>query len=1207
LPLAYDPADMRPGIGLIAASGKAVYRNGGGEAVAAEDAAKDGFDACMMERRATNRVLSLSTKKQSTTPSQRPNSSSRVLDDQLRPSPCRTSSTTNPTRRDIPLSSSLMRLRLPRLWTVLALLFVSVAPISAVRVPFDNCLPDDYRFNDPRPLQWVPMYADAVFDTETSQHTLEFVVWGNVNGSRNQGDLPPPRDPYWTDPLQTEGKIDETPNKGVEKPKATTLFRRINIVTFTAKTEAVNFCLDGITNGTCPLAPVFGIEDVQESQLPDLLPSVNLSHDFFSSYAFMSFTPTLLIIYGDDAETNIGCISATLTPDLGGLSKLITFLPLLVLLLTGAAVIYAGIWSPWGSTNVFHWSSNYGRHDNLLRLVTPGFGDCLQYIQFVVLTGSLSLNYPGFYQPIVSQASWSSLIFNQSFVSRSDSWQSVVDGLYVTNGTYGLQRTAQLVGIAKPEDIWAGMMVWLCVITGAVFVLTQLGFLIQRVFMAISSTTEEDLRAKNIPFSIGNVVRIVFNYFLLPLVSLSTFQLVIAGDSPAHTVALAVVTLVVLIVFAAWLLWYIIDTKPKSILFDDLPTVLKFGPLYNTYSDHAAAFALIPVLLTMVRGITIGAVQPSGITQVVLLSICEVIQILTIYAFRPFHPGTSMNIYHFIFSAIRLSTIMLMVAFTSPLGVTDGPKGWIGYVILILHALVLLLGFFLHVLQTVVEVTALILGAGGDDDRGLSRGGLSKIFGMRQLARRVTPREAGPSRASQLSSSAMLDVEDGGKTGYSMPSGRIRSGSAGSLSGALVSPRGRSTSALDSHSAYHRHVDSASSYMPGTPGEVSTFSFITSPTAARSPYPTVPAEAADPYYRPPRRVRRETLTDSIRPESHRESISADPKRLSQGLIPPPGEIAADIGAEISRGPTPAPPGAVNPVSVLPNRPDYSTREVDFYYGVRGPALNSDGPGRKLGTGPADPTGPVATASGWFRGFFGGKTKEKNKGFEVVRSARMPPAMMARNGAFGDETPPEGIPVAMGVLRNGPIDSDDDEPRPKPSPKHKPGDLLTDSGEPQGPDDDDESDSPIAERLPRGGGLAETARAGEPGSSGDGPEIPRKSSKRHSAYVEPYADESSSSTTVTPAPSQKDVNKPIRLSRLPFERSASQRRPSAQSSTEFSIDLMNQPSVRRSREERPASFGMVSQHSISRIDPGPEQSGYAAEVVDEQAAASRRRR
>ena len=362
---------------------------------------------------------------------------------------------------------------------------------------------------------------------------------------------------------------------------------------------------------------------------------------------------------------------------------------------------------------------------------------------------------------------------------------------------------------------------------------------------------------------------------------------------------------------------------------------------------------------------------------------------------------------------MRFFTVMLMVAFAPNLGVTDGPKGWIGYVILLLHAMVLVLGFFISAVQTIVEVVALMLGAGGDDDRGLTRGGLSKIFGMRQLARRGAPRN-GPSRASQMSTSAMLDVEDGTKTGYSMPSGRVRSSSGASLSGMLSGPRHRDSSALDSvdmysagHSRAHRHVDSGSSLALDTPGgAASIFSFLTSPTAARAQNPGLPIEATDPYYRPPRRRQGKLSTDIENPAAAYNATAGDPLRTMppKGASGDDGDESADaaglgtgapaatglgIAADISRNPTPL-PGAGIPANALPNRPDYSTREVDFYYGVRGPALNSDGPGRKLGTGPADPTGPVATATGWFRGLLGGKTKEKGKGFEVVRSARMPP-------------------------------------------------------------------------------------------------------------------------------------------------------------------------------------------------------------------------
>lgn len=94
-----------------------------------------------------------------------------------------------------------------------------------------------------------------------------------------------------------------------------------------------------------------------------------MTHKFDSSYAFTSFSGTFIIIYGDEKGTNIGCVSATATPDLGGLKWLLKVAPVVVLLLVGFATIFAGIFSPWGSTDVFHWTSNYGRD-------TPAAASC---------------------------------------------------------------------------------------------------------------------------------------------------------------------------------------------------------------------------------------------------------------------------------------------------------------------------------------------------------------------------------------------------------------------------------------------------------------------------------------------------------------------------------------------------------------------------------------------------------------------------------------------------------------------------------------------------------------------------------------------------------------------------------------------------------------------------------------------------------------
>lgn len=1134
-----------------------------------------------------------------------------------------------PSRRNI-----MNRVSLPKLMLGFLVACTWVGTATAIGVPFENCLPSNYIFtnqpDDQAQLQWVPVFVDAVFDTENPSHNLQVTVWGNVTGRVGTDPLPPWDSQNWTDPDQVlNGKIlnEPDPTAPADQRKVTTLHTKVDVLTYEPFIWNSNFC-DNILNGSCPLGPVFNFDDnvtlsVANNTPPyGLLPAFNLTNDFTSTYSFTSFAPTLIIWYGDAQKTSIGCVSAILTPDLGGIAWSIKFLPLFILIIVGIATAVAGMYSPWGTTDVFHWTSNFGRDPDLLRLVTPGFGDCLQYIQFIVLTGSLSLEYPGFYQPVASQGSWSALMFNQSFVSKEEPFQSLRDGIYWTNSTFGLEITAQLDGIARVDDIWAGMMVWLLVIIGAVLFLIQAGFFARWLLRLISRVPEEDLRAKNIPFSLGNIIRLVFSYFLLPIVALSTFQLVVAIRSAGYLVALAVVTLALIIGFAIWLMYFIVTTKPRAHLFDDLSTVLLYGPLYNTYSDEAAPFALIPIILTIVRGIAIGAVQQSGTAQIVILAVCEVIQILTLHAFRPFHSPTSMNIYHTGFSVVRFVSVLLMIAFTPSLGVAEGQKGWIGYAILLIHACVLVFGFFLNALQTTIEVIARLLGAGGTDVDGQTRGGLSKIFGARQLQRRVD--RGGPSRQSQLSSTAMLGSETATKRGY----GRVRSESAGSM-GILISPQQRSSSALDARSvdAYSIPLGSAGAFTPTTttPGDASTFSFLPSPGQATRPQPT-----ADPYYRPPR-ARRATIDELGSDNRARGSIGSfdiPAQRLSQpAALPADRDDDFPVPERINPAPAPAP---VPYIPVFAPRTDYSTREVDFYYGVRGPALNSEGPGRKLGTGPADPTSPVATATGWLKRLFGGKTKEKGKGFEVVRSARMPPAMRARGGEFSDE-PPEGIPVAMGVLRNGPIESDDEEDTPKSKrSKHvtednAQGELLDEDGEPSSDDETDPETTKISKdppllpdldagesfkfpsRLPSKASRHPSQRTAKAASVIEGvpevPAVPRKSSKRNSS-VEPLGNNRLSmvqSADALAPPAQSGNLQPGGgpSARLPFDRSNSQKRLSVSSAAATEDSSSHLPSA-ESTEDRPTSYGFVHQHNISRVDPeqGVDLLGSTAEVVDD---------
>ncbi|KIV99641.1 uncharacterized protein PV09_08705 [Verruconis gallopava] len=850
----------------------------------------------------------------------------------------------------------------------LVLLAASSLPAAeAALVSFDNCLSPAVLSS--KDLQFQPLFLDARYDDSNGTYTFNVTVYGNVTGTTDPS-LPYPSPNNWNASDPHFNIIDAPDNY-------TTLFATVDVLSYTAwHPSPMRFCNQTIDGG-CPWQPLF---DVSPYSL-DRLHAFSLSHDFDSAYSFASFATLLRVQSGAAANNNdyLACVQAGIAPSLGSsLSSALRCVPLAILILVGLATILAARFSPWSSPDAFHWTSNYGRDDDILRLVTPGFGDCLQYIQFVVLAGSLSLAYPGFYQPVVSRASWSVLMFNESFISKGEGYQSLRDGVYATNGTYGLTRLSQLAGMTKDEDVWAGMAVWLCIIIASVVILCQLAFAARTLFRLISDIPEEDLRSKNLPFTSGNVVRILFNYFLLPIISLSMFQLVVADRSPPYVVALAVVLIVAIILFAAWIFRLIFTTKPRVHLFDHLPLLLAYGPLYNTYSDEAAPYAFIPFLLTFVRGIAMGAVQPSGIAQLVILAICEVILILTLHAFRPFQSLTSMNAYHTFFSVVRLVTTLLMVAFAPSLGVSESTKGWVGYAVLLLHAAVLVFGFFLNAIQTLVEVFARLAGAGRE-----ARGGLTTVFGMRQLSKRVKrpgPRGSMGSQVTQLT-----------ETKSSMN----RMSRAMSASSTMIlndgTPNNRASVGFENFSQAGESVTGNS---PGTStpaGGHSPFSFLPAGAAgaAQGRKASKVLEPSDPYFRPPRARR---PTNELLAEDVSAGGEGRPRRSSQplqhamysDLSEAPSVLGSErgsVGAAYFRAHH-SDPGDLGD-SRLRNT-DYSTRESDFYYGVRGQALSS-GPTRRLKTGPADPMGPVASATGWFRSIFGNKTKDKKKGFEVVRS------------------------------------------------------------------------------------------------------------------------------------------------------------------------------------------------------------------------------
>ncbi|KAF2481273.1 hypothetical protein BDY17DRAFT_235509, partial [Neohortaea acidophila] len=832
-----------------------------------------------------------------------------------------------------------------------------ILPARAAFVKFQNCVDQSIQDIQPLQLQWIPYFVDATFDT-SYPNQLQVTLYGNVSGQQVQGTYPPPNSPTWTNDNDTFGKI---ANIG-SGDKFATLFSKFDDLSYSAwDAPAAKFCTH-VTQGQCPLGPRFYANPDDPSDLA----AFQITHNFGSPYQFSTLAATVTVVSGDTAAQTLACVTANITPAFGSaINNLLTWLPAAILIFKGVATLLAAILSPWGSSDIFRWSSNYGRDEDLLRLVTPGFGDCLQYIQFVVLMGSLTLNYPGFFQPAVSQAAWSLLLFNASYVTGGPGHQSVVDGVYSLTGTYGISQIRQLIGMTAPDDVWACMAVWLAVIAGIIIVLCQIGFFSRWVHLKLTKSSEQDLLPKNIPFTLGNMIRLAFNFFILPIIALSLFQLVIAPVSPTSVIAVAAVLLAVWIVSAIWILRVIFITKPRTLLFD-MPALLLYGPLYNTYTDTAAPFAFVPILITFMRGVSFGAVQPSGIAQLVILAVCEICLLIALNGFLPFANYTSNNAYHTTFAAVRLVTIFLSITFIPSLNVSESAKGWIGYTILLLHGCVLVFGFFLNSAMTVVEVAARSFGlAGRDAQTGQARG---SILHWRMLKKRQDRPVAPVQRESLASHAAMMRVSDAHRRSGSFSSQQLLNQAGGS-------PSTHRMSGLDNRSSGGEGMSDSPQagfvYVPGPDGH--------GPMYGRTGLKL----DGDTFYRPPRK--RTMTNDALNPiaENRKSHLSQDSAKLAAVTAIGRG------GADSPRPPFLRDRADSGPPSV---RTDYAVREVDQVYGQ---PLNVENT-RKLKTGPADPEGPAANAQTWLQGFVGlfgrGKKKDKEagKGFEVVRSSRMPP-------------------------------------------------------------------------------------------------------------------------------------------------------------------------------------------------------------------------
>ncbi|RYO79825.1 hypothetical protein DL762_007968 [Monosporascus cannonballus] len=270
--------------------------------------------------------------------------------------------------------------------------------------------------------------------------------------------------------------------------------------------------------------------------------------------------------------------------------------------------------------------------------VLPGVADCLHYLQFVFLTGSLSLFYPGFYQPAVGRLGWVSLLAG-GFVNHGHPYAGVSGGIYELNGTYGgtlgLELMTQIVGAPPTMDTWMNMVILIAIITiASALFLEMYRRLAQSADPDMDSDTQEPAPA-GLRHTFYRTLRLILSYFMMPLVALSFYQINYATQLPAYHISLAALVVAANIIALIWLLSHVPTRSLGVLIFDNSKRYSQLSTS-ETGKKQDKRFILTLFTLTFIRGAAIGGLQIWGPAQLAVLGACDVVLLACAVQFQAY-------------------------------------------------------------------------------------------------------------------------------------------------------------------------------------------------------------------------------------------------------------------------------------------------------------------------------------------------------------------------------------------------------------------------------------------------------------------------------------------------------------------------------------------------------------------------------------------
>lgn len=173
---------------------------------------------------------------------------------------------------------------------------------------------------------------------------------------------------------------------------------------------------------------------------------------------------------------------------------------------------------------------------------------------------------------------------------------------------------------------------------------------------------------------------------------------------------LAALFLVTPFLFYGFVSIKLLQIRPASFIFTELKLLLRYGSLYNNFTDDTFHFFLAIVVYKSLVAAMIGLFQTSGLAQLILVIIAECALMIGLLYRLPY-ADSQVNLVHMVFGFIRLVVLALNIAYLPNLQATTLSKQYIGYVQMAIHCL----AFFIFLVLQIKNLVTIFTGLGDDE------------------------------------------------------------------------------------------------------------------------------------------------------------------------------------------------------------------------------------------------------------------------------------------------------------------------------------------------------------------------------------------------------------------------------------------------------------------------------------------------------------